>query len=566
MNTINIIPAERIFCNRPTPQRRPARVALSLLLAVFIVSTAVVYVISPSATNRPQPFSATATVVLPELSPDGDSLQEIILSDANLARAVSLLTAADKGSRPAAQSSSLVARPLEEVRRQLSVKTSEITVLKAAVDSEPGKAEVSITYSGPADAAQACRLVDLLADQAASQDTDRRRTAAELVHKKAKQAADDARAKLIRAQAEYDAFLHLHFAAKNAATSTTSDTGQAAANSAAPDAAEQPGPLPPGPLPPGSLPLGDEFSRPTPSLRFDRPDWTDLPRATTLANPRWSQLNNKLDSLKLRRSAMLERMTPAHPEVESIELEIADLQRKLSSTPRELPRPRRDSLPPIAPRPPNPTDDLLAPGGEGRRLNIISETETAQSQRLPEIIPPQGDGSPHNPAEEISIAADLKSQPAQPALAAEFRTKQKALASAQENYNRLAAAERRAWQTLEKIPAAEVIPSICPLTSPSLAAARQPWTIAVASLVGLICMAGVGMLSLGVSPPASFANAAEVRAVLKTPVVGTIPAVDQPGSDDFARRRTMNWAALGACVILFLIAAVAVYSLKFYSA
>ena len=51
----------------------------------------------------------------------------------------------------------------------------------------------------------------------AARPTDRRRTAAELDHKKAKQAADDARAKLIRAQAEYDA-LFRSMVASGAAT------------------------------------------------------------------------------------------------------------------------------------------------------------------------------------------------------------------------------------------------------------------------------------------------------------------------------------------------------------
>ncbi len=509
MNTITIISNSRPIRNKRADRQRNARVALSLLVLIFIGTSAFAFILTPAAESPSRAYSVTATVVQPAQSvtspaspasaSDTVALEKTILSDANLARAVKLISP-HKG-----QSDGIAGQSLEELRPRLRVTTSTQTTT--------GQVEIYITYSGRGDPRQVCRLVDALAEQAARQNTAQRRSAARADHENAQKAAEKARRQLFKTRADYDAFLNQHFTSKLSST-------------------------PPKTLTPGPLPPGANLSQPTPGLHFPRPDWAQAPQSPTLHNPRWTELDNKLTRLKNRRAEMLEKMTPAHPGVRNIDLEIENLQRLISSVPRQLPRPTRDSLPPITPMPPDPTDDLLAPGGEGRSHRILAD-EPLQTATPSELHPRR---------------------------AKVFQQKQKALGLAQQKYNRLADLERAAWQKLSNIQPPEVIPAAAVENSPEISSEISPDSVSaqtprhlLASLfIGLCGTVGIGMFSAGVSPPPSFATATEVRNALKVPVVGTMPAADLPGGDtEGLNRASTNRLVLAASGILILIVAAA---------
>ena len=475
-------------------RRHGGKVAFSLLVLIFFVTAILVYVAAPATSYQRPEIAVTATVVLPETSPQDDSLEETILDSTNIARATGVLSDAVVAARP----QSLAGQSAESIRGNLNVKKTPAVELRKKAGG--GRAEIAITYRGKVNPAEACLLVDFLAEQAASQYTKSRTAAAEAEHGKAKQAADNARNELFKIQTRYDTFLNQHFTADK--ISGQSESEQA------------------GPLPEGDLRDGLPLVKPTPGLHFGREDWLEMPKSPTKLNPRWAELNNKLARLMARRTELLERMTPAHPDVQNIGLEIEDLERQIASVPRETARVGRDSLPPITPMPPGPTDDLLAPGGEGRQA-----------------------------AAPMRRAAQLD-----PRLQKEFKQKQKELDRAREKYNRLADREREAWQAVLNVPQAEVIAAVCPPEEYTSRAGVSLWLAIVAALAGLCGAAGVGLFSTGVSPPECFETAAQVRAVLKTPVVGTMPAVDSPENGEDIGSREHAGVYVVAAIILVLAA------------
>ena len=545
MSTMSIIRDSRPICNKPTSRPRNARVAFSLLVLIFLGTSAFAYILVPTqdhiAESPPRAYCVTATVVQPAgsvtspaspASPgsasDAATLEKTILSDANLIRASQLISLEKEQHEEQHQtpSSEISGQSLEKLRRQLRVATTTKT--------PAGQVEISITYSGRGDPRQACRLVNALAEQAARQNTAQRRAAAGAEHQNAKKAAEQAHRELIKTKADYDAFLDQHFTSKLSST-------------------------PPSTIPPAPLPPGTQLNLPTPGLHFPRSDWAEAPESPTLNNPRWAALNKKLSRLTNRRDELLRRMTHAHPEVQNLDLEIEDLQRLISSVPRELPRPGRDSLPPIAPMPPDPTDDLLAPGGEGRAMGILADEPVQPSVPRQDI--PHSRKRPNT--SDFATPSELH-----PRREKVFRQKQKALDLAQQKYNRLTNLERAAWERFSNVQPAEVIPAagaeISPEISPDSVSARSLRHILASLIIGLCGTVGIGMFSAGVSSPPSFANAAEVRNALKVPVVGTMPAADLPGADaEGLGRRRKNRLALAASGMIFLIVAVAMIITSF---
>ncbi|MEA1952216.1 MAG: hypothetical protein U9N87_12595, partial [Planctomycetota bacterium] len=364
---------------------------------------------------------------------------------------------------------------------------------------------------------QAGRLADALAEEAARQNTDQRRTAARTAHENAKTATEKANSELVKTRDDYEAFVDRHLTSKLSS------------------------------IPAAPLPSGTQLSQPTPGLHRARGDWAEAPESPTLTNPRWTEMDNKLTRLKARRVEMLETMTPAHPGVQNVESEIENLQRLISSVPRELARPTRDSLPAITPMPPDATDDLLAPGGEGR----LSHTHTVENAK--------------NRPKAPSLTASTTATPSElnPRLEKDFRQKQKALESARQKYDRLAVLERAAWQKLGNVQSAEVIPAVRPeMVAESFldtASELPPRHILASLIIGLCGTVGIGMFSAGFLPPPTFANVAEVRNTLKVPVVGTMPAADLPGTE----RPTTNRPSLAVSGLLFLIAAVSMVITSF---
>ena len=549
MSTISIIRDSRPICNKPTSRPRNARVAFSLLVLIFLGTSALAYILVPTldhiAESSPRAYSVTATVVQPAgsvtspASPtsatNAASLEKTILSDANLTRASQLISLEKEQheEQHQAPSSGISGQSLEKLRRRIRVTTTTKT--------PAGQVEISITYSGRGDPRQACRLVNVLAEQAARQNTAQRRAAAGAAHQNAKKAAEQAHRELIKAKADYDAFLNQYFTSKLSST-------------------------PPSTLTPAPLPSGTQLSLPTPGLHFPRTDWAEAPESPTLNNPRWAALNNKLSRLMNRRDELLRRMTPAHPEVQNIDLEIENLQRLISSLPRELARPGRGSLPPIAPMPPDPTDDLLAPGGEGRAKGILAD-EPVQRSDLRIATPHLGrrpntsdlTAPPTIPKRQAATPSELH-----PRRAKVFRQKQKALDLARQKYNRLADLERAAWEKISNVHPAEVIPAAGAEISPDSASARSLRHILASLIIGLCGTVGIGMFSAGVSSPPSFANAAEVRNALKVPVVGTMPAADLPGADaEGLGHPSKNRLALAASGMIFLIVTVAMIITSF---
>jgi hypothetical protein len=60
-------------------------------------------------------------------------------------------------------------------------------------------------------------------------------------------------------------------------------------------------------------------------------------RQATRPNPDWVSLNRELASIEQKRSELLGRMTPSHPAVQTLQIQIAQLDDRIATTPADLP-------------------------------------------------------------------------------------------------------------------------------------------------------------------------------------------------------------------------------------
>ncbi|MHB1034699.1 MAG: GumC domain-containing protein [Pirellulales bacterium] len=229
-----------------------------------------------------------------------------------------------------------------------------------------------------------------------------------------------------------------------------------------------------------------DFSRPPAPEGNPRETSAPLPAsgpaltATSVAPPlgrtQANEVKAKLDALIARRAELLVRMTPEHPEVQDLEAKIAELQQELAT---------------------------MGPYGK-----------------------PSGPAE-SSPSKDIAAPSRVDAVPAEPALAAQhaearrlYQTRKEVRDQAEESYDRLARAERVAWENrvVRSKPDLRVVEFARTPTRPD----RPTRMLVTALAVVLAVFAGAGMAFAAGRGEATFASLAEVEAALQVPVVGVI--------------------------------------------
>jgi hypothetical protein len=266
-------------------------------------------------------------------------------------------------------------------------------------------------------------------------------------------------------------------------------------------------------------PPSDGAPRQIPAAVGSPPDLEASPRSIGAGrelrltiNPEWSRLHDELQSLRSRRTQLLAVRTPAHPEIQDLETRIAQTEERLAATRRQIVD-RPADLPVVV--------NGALPSQPARPIAAVNE-DRAGAQRSGEM------------AGENAKAS------------AEYRTLNEALARANADVERLAAAERQTRQEQEQLPLIEVFEAqVAPATSSRLAALRQPLRASLAA--GLAMAIGVGLMLRGIPRARTFATAAQLHNTLSLPVVGML---HEAGVAVLGGSSVLRFAASLLCLML----------------
>jgi len=330
----------------------------------------------------------------------------------------------------------------------------------AATEASPERFGISISYSDR-DPDRAVRLVNTVATVCAEQYRAELKESDADHHPEAREAAERARQEYFEAQGRFDDFIGQHFLKQ-----------QALADRAAGWRPESPSAeVLPADRAAGSTAHRDVEGRtPPPPI-----------------HPETAELQRQLAELERHRALLLAQRTPLHPEVQEVDLRIAGLRQRLASIPPHLP----EQPPEVLPAEERPT--LGAPVAEDL-------SDTAESTE-------------HVPAE--ALAAELADA------AQAFRSHKDALDRAEEEYDRLAEAKRRAWEAQISTPRIEL--ELAQVGVPCQPADEPSGSVLVALASALAVTFGVGLIWSGFDSDVPLATLAEVEAALPVPVVGKIP-------------------------------------------
>ncbi|HUT91565.1 MAG TPA: hypothetical protein VMY37_18850 [Thermoguttaceae bacterium] len=331
----------------------------------------------------------------------------------------------------------------------------------AATEASPERFGITISYSDR-DPDRAVRLVNTLAKVCAEQYREDLETSGAGDYPEAREAAELARQEYFDAKGRLDDFIGQHFLKQQALADRVA--------SCRPD-----------------LPSAD-------ALPADRAAGLTANRgieARTLPPPpdrETVDLHRQLAELEQRRARLLDTRTPLHPLVRDVDTRIAGVRDRLASISARL----AEQPPEVSPTEEGPT--LGTPVAE----DLLGTTESTQ----------------HVPADEL--AAELAEA------AQAFRSHKDAMDRAEEEYDRLAEAKRRAWEAQISTPSIELEPA-------QMGEARQPadepsGSMLVALASALAVTFGVGLIWSGFDSDLPLATLAEAEAALPVPVVGTIPA------------------------------------------
>jgi len=228
------------------------------------------------------------------------------------------------------------------------------------------------------------------------------------------------------------------------------------------------------------------------------------PGASTSAmidNPRWRELSEQLAELKRRRDDLLRTRTWEHPEVQYVDVLIAAAEKDLEEVERKIPGDPGESSEPIAAPP---AEVAPAPGW-------------------------RPDPDALEKFEQLAAAAT----------------------AARRARDGAAAAERRAWQVLEKEPPIQSTAAqpgkVLPESDPRLA------LILLALSAGVASAAGVGLIARGASMEPAVERLGQVERALPVPVIGTIPPGDSShGLATIGRRPFSRVTTISSGLILIV--------------
>ncbi len=444
-------------------------------LAVFAVTAAGVYrwgVATPRPNKPAENYSSTATVRLPGDShapADPEEIKRHITSRQNVYQAVRQLGLAAEppaGEDPQATA----ARVTEEVSRNLRV-TADTT-------DPAGDLTVSIVYSNTSPH-YAAELANTLAESYAEEHRAACQRRADRAWAEARQATDQAEREFLEAKTRLE---------------------ESCQPESAPRQATQPAET--------VAPITQQDDISLATSAEDRQPEPEASAAATASdpvlveNPVWAELSQQLAVLKQRRKRLLIDRTPLHPEVQDAELQIAELERELSATPKAIPGEASEK---------SPTAD--------RRSD--ADMSAAPAVPAPSPTPPQ-----------------------QPERVQNLRALVPQVGHAAEAYRQAFHQERRAWQDHQRAPRVEL-----ELAEPQQPRGPSPSPRPLAALwaalgAALAVSVGMGMISAGTTMQPPLETVEQVRNVLPVPVVGMIPE-SNPSSHPAAtqsRRRIVRAA------------------------
>jgi len=203
-----------------------------------------------------------------------------------------------------------------------------------------------------------------------------------------------------------------------------------------------------------------------------------------IENPEWVELQRQLAELEHHRAQLLIARTPLHPEVRNVEVRIVRVKQRLDTVPDHL----LEEKPEVPPPEETPAREAVVenpPGTLGEALPGTMVEACARAVRA-------------------------------------FRDHKEALERAHQNYDRLAQAERQAWERQTRGASVELEPADRPQVSqPSHGSARG---LLGALAAALVVACGVGLISSGfeIDPPLN--TPGQVEKTLLAPIVGQLPA------------------------------------------
>jgi hypothetical protein len=409
-------------------------IRIALCVAAFATTWLTVYSLAQKPTGGDTPsIVATAMVRLPRpvadwiATPHAQSrasslvpaIRGDITSPASLARAMDRMKSPG-GSPTNRLGDATTSSPPKIVLEDLTVTCEE--------DAPPWTYRVSIAYAG-GDAEFSARLVNALAEQYADDCRDGLQRELRHAAEEARQATATAREEYARLKAESDALSQRYRRSEEARTRAA------------------PKPTPPPPM-------------------ADNPDWIER--------------NRELVQLQRQRRDLLVDRTPLHPEVQSIEAQIARAEQELGAIPRQVPV---EATPPADP----PGEPSGAVGG-------------------PEAMAAGGTPAPEQSAQWVET----------------LHAQRRQLQAAGEKVDRLAAQERQASEAALRLPRIETQSAVVPeaVPGPGRSAIWPVWAL----LAALATAVGAAMISHGVAIDPPLRSPAEVRANLPIPVVAVFRA------------------------------------------
>jgi hypothetical protein len=205
-----------------------------------------------------------------------------------------------------------------------------------------------------------------------------------------------------------------------------------------------------------------------------------------IQNPAWRELADRQSRLASRRRQLLEQMTIEHPVIRQLDVDLAQLDKSLSQTPRLIDNPATD---------------------ENSNATVAKESEP-DSTEVSHAAAPQAETFTGNTSSEAQIAAETKRLRAESVEADR-------LVAAKQTELQAAYAEMQLAQSgrLEVLRWAE---------KPALIRGSDGVTIIVAAL--LAWLIGSAVAARGVPADPTFTNPDEAATLLATPVLAVLPA------------------------------------------
>ncbi|MBN1588835.1 MAG: hypothetical protein JW888_04915 [Pirellulales bacterium] len=477
---------------------RAGRVRTVLLALMFAAVGVPVYFLGVRGTSTSG--TARSIVCLPADLTTQQQARDEILALPNVGRAVRASQANFDGcpGSPATVNS---------VRDRLRVR------LSTARTSEDWPVDIHIECRYDTNPAEAIALTGRLAEQFAESARRQQKAEAAQVYQEAKQAADEARERLAKAQAQFDEFLQHQF-----------------------EPAEEP-----------ALTAEDRPKLDDPG----RPASPTVDPAESKVNPDWLAVRRQLDRARQYRTQLLVDRTPLHPMVRAADVEISDLEKRLAAIPHGL-VPEQGDLAGELRQMTDPMPEPLGPIGPSR------EDIDSLDQPLGHFVPPTARQPSRPSVAEPSTPDDMNRPPgavAQQRFDA-FLARKHELDEAQSDYHHALAQQREAWQRQFNLPPVEVMAARFSSEPSTTESPSRRWTL-ISLLVALAGASGVGMVTTGITANTTFANAGEARAALRVPVLATVPGADHANTKS-RRWRLVEGAIMVVCGLFLLAVCVGV--------